>query len=195
MADAVAATCGRPAEKTRPSVFWPLAAIVVPLTALLRKIEIIDGARSCRARARTSSRRTTTPSSIRSIVALAVWRHGPRAAVHGEGEPVPGARARAGRCGPPAWCPSRARRPRPPRGRRSRPPRRSSSTAAASSSTPRARSRATPTVADARQDRCRPAGAGRRHPAHPDGPLGRARTSCPRYGKLKLLAAAAAGAA
>ena len=28
------------AEKTRPSVFWPAAAIVVPLTGLIAKIEI-----------------------------------------------------------------------------------------------------------------------------------------------------------
>ena len=31
------------AEKKRPSVFWLLAAIVVPLTGLFARIEIIDG--------------------------------------------------------------------------------------------------------------------------------------------------------
>lgn len=30
-------------EKSRPSIFWPLAAIVVPIMGLITKIEIVDG--------------------------------------------------------------------------------------------------------------------------------------------------------
>ena len=48
-------------------------------------------------------------------------------------------------------------------------------------------------VADARQDRCRPAGAGRRHPAHPDGPVGLPGGPAP-LRQAQALAAAPAGA-
>ncbi len=81
---------------------------------------------------------------------------GAAAALHGEGEPVPRARARVRRCARRAWSRSRASRRARRRSRRSPPPRRWSSTAEASSSTPRERSRATPTCGPcaARPARC-----------------------------------------
>lgn len=63
------------AEKTRPSVFWPLAAIVVPLMGLLFKVEISGGEKLPREGAYVLA-----PNHVSEIdplvVALAVWRLG-----------------------------------------------------------------------------------------------------------------------
>jgi 1-acyl-sn-glycerol-3-phosphate acyltransferase len=62
-------------EKTRPSVFWPLAAIVVPLFGLLAKVEIVDGEKLPREGAYVLA-----PNHMSEIdplvVAVAVWRLG-----------------------------------------------------------------------------------------------------------------------
>lgn len=62
-------------EKTRPSVFWPLAAIVVPLFGLLAKVEIVDGDKLPREGAYVLA-----PNHMSEIdplvVAVAVWRLG-----------------------------------------------------------------------------------------------------------------------
>ncbi len=63
------------AEKTRPSIFWPLAAIVVPLLSLLFKLEIEDGEKLPR-----DGAYVLAPNHMSEIdplvVALAVWRLG-----------------------------------------------------------------------------------------------------------------------
>lgn len=62
-------------EKTRPSIFWPLAAIVVPLASLLFKLEIRDGHKLPRDGAYVLA--PNHASEIDPIVvALAVWRMG-----------------------------------------------------------------------------------------------------------------------
>lgn len=62
-------------EKSRPSVFWPLAAIVVPLASLIFKLEIRDGHKLPREGAYVLA-----PNHVSEIdpivVALAVWRMG-----------------------------------------------------------------------------------------------------------------------
>ena len=62
-------------EKTRPSVFWPLAAIVVPLLSLLFKLEI-DG----REKLPRDGAYVLAPNHLSEVdplvVALAVWRSG-----------------------------------------------------------------------------------------------------------------------
>ncbi len=62
-------------EKTKPSVFWPLAAIVVPLVSLIARVEIIDGEKLPR-----QGPYVLAPSHSTEfdplIVALAVWRMG-----------------------------------------------------------------------------------------------------------------------
>ncbi|MCR2763643.1 1-acyl-sn-glycerol-3-phosphate acyltransferase [Microbacterium sp. zg.B48] len=66
-------------EASRPSVFWPLSAIVVPLVSLLARIEIIDGHKLPR-----QGPYVLAPSHSTEfdplIVAVAVWRlgRGPR---------------------------------------------------------------------------------------------------------------------
>jgi 1-acyl-sn-glycerol-3-phosphate acyltransferase len=63
------------AEKSRPSIFWPLAAIVVPLASLLFKLEIRDGHKLPREGAYVLA--PNHASEIDPIVvALAVWRMG-----------------------------------------------------------------------------------------------------------------------
>jgi 1-acyl-sn-glycerol-3-phosphate acyltransferase len=63
------------AEKTRPSVFWPLAAIVVPMVGLVARIEIIDGEKMPR-----EGPYVLAPSHSTEfdplIVAVVVWRLG-----------------------------------------------------------------------------------------------------------------------
>ncbi|MFC8681469.1 lysophospholipid acyltransferase family protein [Microbacterium ureisolvens] len=63
------------AEKTRPSVFWPLAAIVVPLLGLIFKVEVEGGEKLPREGAYVLA-----PNHVSEIdplvVALAVWRLG-----------------------------------------------------------------------------------------------------------------------
>ncbi|KRB38093.1 UNVERIFIED_CONTAM: 1-acyl-sn-glycerol-3-phosphate acyltransferase [Microbacterium sp. SLM126] len=62
-------------EKSRPSIFWPLAAIVVPLASLLFKLEIRDGHKLPREGAYVLA--PNHASEIDPIVvALAVWRLG-----------------------------------------------------------------------------------------------------------------------
>lgn len=62
-------------EKTRPSVFWPLAAIVVPLASLIFKVEIRDAHKLPREGAYVLA--PNHASEIDPIVvALAVWRMG-----------------------------------------------------------------------------------------------------------------------
>jgi 1-acyl-sn-glycerol-3-phosphate acyltransferase len=63
------------AEKTRPSVFWPLAAVVVPLTGLFARIEIIDGHKLPREGAYVLAPSHSTEFDP-LIVAVAVWRMG-----------------------------------------------------------------------------------------------------------------------
>lgn len=63
------------AEKKRPSVFWPLAAIVVPLTGLFARIEIIDGHKLPREGAYVLAPSHSTEFDP-LIVAVAVWRMG-----------------------------------------------------------------------------------------------------------------------
>jgi 1-acyl-sn-glycerol-3-phosphate acyltransferase len=62
-------------EKTRPSVFWPLAATVVPLTGLFAKIEIIDGHKLPREGAYVLAPSHSTEFDP-LIVSVAVWRMG-----------------------------------------------------------------------------------------------------------------------
>ena len=74
----MAASSPRPrasAEKTRPSVFWPLALIVVPLTGLFAKMEIIDGHKLPREGAYVLAPSHSTEFDP-LIVAVAVWRMG-----------------------------------------------------------------------------------------------------------------------
>ncbi|MGZ0710622.1 lysophospholipid acyltransferase family protein (plasmid) [Coraliomargarita sp. W4R53] len=63
------------AEKTKPTVFWPLAAIVVPLVGLIMKIEIIGGEKLPREGAYV-----VAPNHYSEVdplaVAAAVWRLG-----------------------------------------------------------------------------------------------------------------------
>ncbi|MBW9108320.1 1-acyl-sn-glycerol-3-phosphate acyltransferase [Microbacterium ureisolvens] len=63
------------AEKTRPSVFWPLAGLLVPLLSLLFKLEIEDGGKLPR-----DGAYVLAPNHMSEIdplvVALAVWRLG-----------------------------------------------------------------------------------------------------------------------
>lgn len=65
----------RSPEKTRPSVFWPLAAIVVPLVSLIAKVRIIGAQKLPREGAFVLA-----PNHYSEfdplIVALAVWRIG-----------------------------------------------------------------------------------------------------------------------
>lgn len=65
----------RSPEKTRPSVFWPLAAIVVPLVSLIAKVRIIGAEKVPREGAFVLA-----PNHYSEfdplIVALAVWRIG-----------------------------------------------------------------------------------------------------------------------
>lgn len=65
----------RSPEKTRPSVFWPLAAIVVPLVSLIAKVRIIGAEKLPREGAFVLA-----PNHYSEfdplIVALAVWRIG-----------------------------------------------------------------------------------------------------------------------
>jgi len=63
------------AEKKRPSVFWPLAAVVVPLTGLFARIEIIDGHKLPREGAYVLAPSHSTEFDP-LIVAVAVWRMG-----------------------------------------------------------------------------------------------------------------------
>ncbi|WP_224751600.1 lysophospholipid acyltransferase family protein [Microbacterium helvum] len=62
-------------EKTRPSIFWPLAAIVVPLVGLIFKIEIEGGEKLPR-----DGAFVLAPNHVSEIdplvVAVAVWRLG-----------------------------------------------------------------------------------------------------------------------
>lgn len=66
---------GASAERTRPSIFWPLAAIAVPLTSLFAKIEIIDGHKLPREGAYVLAPSHSTEFDP-LIVAVAVWRMG-----------------------------------------------------------------------------------------------------------------------
>lgn len=63
------------AEKSRPSVFWPAAAIVVPLTGLIAKIEIVGGENLP-----TEGAYVLAPNHYSEfdpvIVAVATWRLG-----------------------------------------------------------------------------------------------------------------------
>jgi 1-acyl-sn-glycerol-3-phosphate acyltransferase len=62
-------------EKSRPSIFWPLAAIVVPLASLIFKVEVRDGHKLPREGAYVLA--PNHASEIDPIViALAVWRMG-----------------------------------------------------------------------------------------------------------------------
>ena len=63
------------AEKRRPSVFWPLAVIVVPLTGIFARIEIIDGHKLPREGAYVLAPTHSTEFDP-LIVAVAVWRMG-----------------------------------------------------------------------------------------------------------------------
>ena len=74
----MARTSGRPrasSEKTTPTVFWPLASIVVPIVALLARIEIIGGEKMPREGAYV-----VAPNHITEFdpltVAVVVWRLG-----------------------------------------------------------------------------------------------------------------------
>ena len=62
-------------EKRRPSVFWPLAAVIVPILSLIARVEIIDGEKLPR-----EGPYVLAPSHSTEfdplIVALAVWRLG-----------------------------------------------------------------------------------------------------------------------
>ncbi|WP_457098360.1 lysophospholipid acyltransferase family protein [Microbacterium sp. P5_E9] len=62
-------------EKRRPSVFWPLAAVIVPILSLIARVEIIDGDKLPR-----EGPYVLAPSHSTEfdplIVALAVWRLG-----------------------------------------------------------------------------------------------------------------------
>ena len=62
-------------EKRRPSVFWPLAAVLVPILSLIARVEIIDGEKLPR-----EGPYVLAPSHSTEfdplIVALAVWRLG-----------------------------------------------------------------------------------------------------------------------
>lgn len=62
-------------EKTRPSLFWPLAAIVIPLTGLLARIEVRGAEKLPR-----SGAFILAPNHVSEIdpiiVAVAVWRMG-----------------------------------------------------------------------------------------------------------------------
>jgi 1-acyl-sn-glycerol-3-phosphate acyltransferase len=63
------------AEKTRPSIFWPLAAIVVPLVSLVFKVEVEGSEKLPR-----DGAYVVAPNHVSEIdplvVALAVWRMG-----------------------------------------------------------------------------------------------------------------------
>lgn len=65
----------RSPEKTRPSLFWPLAAIVIPLVSLLAKIRVTGGEKLPR-----DGAFVLTPNHYSEfdplIVAVAVWRIG-----------------------------------------------------------------------------------------------------------------------
>ena len=63
------------AEKTRPSVFWPLAAVVIPLTAIFARIEIVDGHKLPREGAYVLAPSHSTEFDP-LIVAVSVWRMG-----------------------------------------------------------------------------------------------------------------------
>ncbi|GAA5027911.1 lysophospholipid acyltransferase family protein [Microbacterium fluvii] len=63
------------AEKTRPTLFWPLAAIVVPLVGLIAKIEVRGGAHLPRTGAYVLAPNHATEIDP-LIVAVAVWRLG-----------------------------------------------------------------------------------------------------------------------
>ena len=63
------------AEKSRPSVFWPLAAIVVPLTGIFAKIEISDGHKLPREGAYVLAPSHSTEFDP-LIVAVSFWRIG-----------------------------------------------------------------------------------------------------------------------
>jgi 1-acyl-sn-glycerol-3-phosphate acyltransferase len=66
---------GASSEKSRPSVFWPLAAVVVPLTGLFARIEIIDGHKLPREGAYVLAPSHSTEFDP-LIIAVAVWRLG-----------------------------------------------------------------------------------------------------------------------
>lgn len=73
---AVASTASRPSdEKRRPSVFWPLAAVVVPAVGLLAKIEIEGAERLPREGAYVLAPNHCSEIDP-LIVAVAVWRMG-----------------------------------------------------------------------------------------------------------------------
>ncbi|BDV30880.1 lysophospholipid acyltransferase family protein [Microbacterium terricola] len=77
-ADASAAPAPRPRasrEKTRPSVFWPLAAIVVPLMGLIAKVEITGGEKLPRSGAYVVAPNHSTEFDP-LIIAVVVWRLG-----------------------------------------------------------------------------------------------------------------------
>ncbi len=63
------------AEKTKPSIFWPLSWIVVPLTGVFARIEIIDGHKLPREGAYVLAPSHSTEFDP-LIVAVAVWRMG-----------------------------------------------------------------------------------------------------------------------
>lgn len=63
------------AEKSRPSVFWLLAAVVVPLTSLFAKIEIIDAHKLPREGSFVLAPSHSTEFDP-LIVAVSVWRMG-----------------------------------------------------------------------------------------------------------------------
>src|SRR6478736_4241447 len=74
----MAATSRRPrasTEKTRPSVFWPLAAVVAPLIALLFKLEI-EGAENLPREGAYVLAPNHYSESDPLAVALAVWKVG-----------------------------------------------------------------------------------------------------------------------
>ncbi|MDZ8162113.1 lysophospholipid acyltransferase family protein [Microbacterium aquimaris] len=62
-------------EKTRPSVFWPLAAIIIPLTGLIAKIEIIGGEKLPREGAYVLAPNHNSEFDP-LIIAVATWRMG-----------------------------------------------------------------------------------------------------------------------
>ncbi|MDZ8172303.1 lysophospholipid acyltransferase family protein [Microbacterium xanthum] len=62
-------------EKSRPSVFWPLAAIIVPLTGLIAKIEVIGGEKLPREGAYVLAPNHNSEFDP-IIVAVATWRMG-----------------------------------------------------------------------------------------------------------------------
>ena len=52
-------------EKSRPSIFWVLAGIVIPIGSLLARFRVVDGDKLPQTRRLRASRRTTTARSTR----------------------------------------------------------------------------------------------------------------------------------